>query len=310
MKGENKRHHYVPQCYLKNFTSNGKSLWVYNKQKAENKIYQQAISNICCKDDFYSLEGIYSNKLLIEKEYFSKNIEPIFSNMLNDIIQKGSKYLEDKITGLILTPEEKYQFAYLLSIQWLRTPYQRHKIYDISSDIMSQMIRIFKEGMAIETGNESIRDLDVRPGINPIIEQADIGYMNNDMLDSYATALSSNYWEFFITRGDYVYTSDFPITVKMHIPNARPFFEGLACEGSELTYPISKNICLTIWDKKHFSDKKIKDSYFTDMSCKVLVHFNTSRYAYANEVYCAENKFDELLQMYTITGKELFALKK
>lgn len=311
MKGEqHKRHHYIPQNYLKNFSSNEKSVWVYNKQKKDEKIYQQAVANICCKEDFYSLEGIYSDKLLIEKEFFANNIEPIFSNMLKDIIKKGSKYLEDKIAEVILTPEEKYQFAYLLSIQWFRTPFQRQSINYLSQDIISQIIPIFKEGMALETGNENYRKLDIQPNINPILEQAKVGYMNRELLDLYANALTNNYWEFFITPMNDVYTSDFPITVKMHIPDARPMFEGLACHGSELTYPISKNICLTIWDREFFSTKKVKDSYFTDMSDRDLIHFNTYRYVYANEVYCYENKFQELLQIYLLKGEELYGLKK
>lgn len=311
MKGEqHKRHHYIPLNYLKNFSSNEKSVWVYNKQKRDKKIYQQAVANICCKEDFYSLEGIYSDKLLIEKDFFANNIEPIFSNMLKDIIKKGSKYLEDKIAEVILTPEEKYQFAYLLSIQWFRTPFQRQSINYLSQDIISQIIPIFKEGMALETGNENYRKLDIQPNINPILEQAKVGYMNRELLDLYANALTNNYWEFFITPMNDVYTSDFPITVKMHIPDARPMFEGLACHGSELTYPISKNICLTIWDREFFSTKKVKDSYFTDMSDRDLIHFNTYRYVYANEVYCYENKFQELLQIYLLKGEELYGLKK
>lgn len=311
MKGEsNKRHHYVPQCYLKNFTSNGKSLWVYNKLKSDNKIYQQAISNICCKDDFYSLEGLCSDKLLIEKEYFSKNIEPLFSSMLANIIDKGSKYIESSISERILTSDEKFQFAYLLAIQWFRTPYQQHNISELNRDILSQILPIFKEGLAFETGDDTFRDLDVRFEVNPVVEQAKIGFLNVELLNMYAEALTLNYWEFFISPTANVYTSDFPITVKMHIPDARPMFEGLACYGSELTYPISKNICLTIWDREFFSTKKVKDSYFTDMSDRDLIHFNTYRYAYANEVYCYENNFHELLQMYLMNGEELYGKKK
>lgn len=310
MKGEsNKRHHYVPQCYLNNFTSNGKSLWVYNKLKSDNKIYQQAISNICCKDDFYSLEGLCSDKLLIEKEYFSKNIEPLFSSMLKNIIDKGLKLEESSISERILTSDEKFQFAYLLAIQWFRTPYQQHNISKLTKDTLSNIIPIIKESLAFETGDETFRDLDVQFEVNPVVEQAKIGYLNVELLNMYAEALTANYWEFFISPTANVYTSDFPITVRMHVPKTRPLFEGLACYGSELTYPISKNICLVIWDKEFFPYKKEKDAHFTYMTDLSLNHFNTYRYAYANEVYCAENNFKELMQIFAIKGNELYAQK-
>lgn len=306
MKGEkHKSHHYVPQCYLRNFTTNKKSLWVYNKDKTSNNIYQQAISNICCKYDFYSLDGIKNDKLLIEKEYFSNNIEPLFSKTLKSIIDKGTEYLKNKSSEIVLTAEEKYQFAYLLSIQWFRTPYQQHSIATINQDLTSKMINLFKEGLAMETGDDMYRQLDIKEEYDPVLLQAQHGYMNGELLDSYANALSNNYWELFITKEDNVYTSDFPITVKIHEKGVRPEFEGLACFGSELTFPISKNICLTIWDREYFKEKKMIDSCFTSMTERDLGHFNIQRYAYSNEVYCSQNNFEFLSLMNKLTGRQL-----
>lgn len=167
------------------------------------------------------------------------------------------------------------------------------------------MINLFKEGLAMETGDDMYRQLDIKAEYNPVLLQAQHGYMNEELLDSYANALSNNYWEFFITKEDTVYTSDFPIAVKKHKEDARPMFEGLACFGSELTYPISKNICLTIWDKEYFKEKSCCDSRFTNMTEKDLVHFNIQRYAYSNEVYCSQNNFEFLSLMNKLTGLQL-----
>ncbi len=306
MKGEkNKSHHYVPKCYLKNFSSNEKSLWVYNKYKTENNIYIQSTANLCCKDNLYALEGVCSDKLFIEKNYFAKTIEPSFSKMLNHIIEKGSNYLDDKISCEVLTPDEKYKFARLLSIQWFRTPYQQKSINDFNKELRSDMITLFQEGMAMETGNENYKNLKIQPIINQNIEHAQFGYMNEELLDLYAKALADNYWGFHITPKNSVYTSDFPITVKMHKSGIRPTFEGLACIGSELTYPISKNICLTIWDKEYFKDKNSQDSHFIDMSDPDLIHFNINRCAYSNEVYCCENDFYILTSVSKFFEKQL-----
>ena len=306
MKGEkNKKQHFVPQCYLKNFSLNRKSLWVYNKSKNNNNIYQQSVSNICCKDDFYSLTEICREKLFLEKDYFANDIEPLLSNKLKHIIEKGSEYIINKVSSEIFTSDEKYEFAYLLAIQWFRTPYQKKTIYNLSNDVSCKMIRLFQEGLAIEKGNDNYRKLNIKPCINPVIEHAERGYMNNDLLESYAKALADNYWEFYITPQNNVYTSDFPITVKKHCVEAQNTFEGLACFGSEMTYPISKNICLTIWDKDFFQDKKSKDLKFSDMSESDLIHFNLMRYIYSNELYCSENDFSFIELLPKLCGKEL-----
>ena len=80
---EHTRHHYIPQCYLRNFTEDGKCVWVYDK--ARSKSYHTAISSICYKDDFYKIEkeslpqtDEKINGLTIETVFFARGIENIW----------------------------------------------------------------------------------------------------------------------------------------------------------------------------------------------------------------------------------------
>ena len=86
-KNAHKSHHYIPQCYLKNFSENGICLFVYNKDYS--KSYVQAINKTCCIKDFYTLPKIYCENqlepLFLECEYFAKEIEPKYSVLLNKI---------------------------------------------------------------------------------------------------------------------------------------------------------------------------------------------------------------------------------
>ena len=55
---EHKRHHYVPVCYLKQFTyEKGSITHIYDKKT--DKIFPQNIKDICCKDYFYRLSNEY-----------------------------------------------------------------------------------------------------------------------------------------------------------------------------------------------------------------------------------------------------------
>ena len=59
--------HYIPECYLKNFTETGKSLFVYRKNN-NGEIYAKSISDVAGKKRFYDIE----DKFLIKK-FKSKN---------------------------------------------------------------------------------------------------------------------------------------------------------------------------------------------------------------------------------------------
>lgn len=48
------KQHYIPVCYLKNFTLDGKSFFIYSKANP-NKIFSQSIFNIACEDKFYDV---------------------------------------------------------------------------------------------------------------------------------------------------------------------------------------------------------------------------------------------------------------
>ena len=81
---EYRNHHYIPECYLTNFTEDGKGIWVYDKKNG--KTFQQSISNIFFKKDFYRIneEDIPDNlkgeinPLSLEKDYFANEIEILF----------------------------------------------------------------------------------------------------------------------------------------------------------------------------------------------------------------------------------------
>ena len=61
---ENRKQHFIPQCYLKHFSSNKKNLFVYDKKSS--KSFSSPIGNIAYKEFFYQLP-----------EKFIKNLDEI-----------------------------------------------------------------------------------------------------------------------------------------------------------------------------------------------------------------------------------------
>ena len=81
----NTRHHFIPQCYFRNFSSSKTSIYAYDK--LESKTFSLAIGKICCKDEYYSVlaknvinkDSSREKELIVEKDFFADFIEPQFN---------------------------------------------------------------------------------------------------------------------------------------------------------------------------------------------------------------------------------------
>jgi len=296
-KKGHRKHHYIPQCYLRNFSSNGKSLWTYDK--LNSKIYSSAIDNICCIDEFYTLpEGCVNkynderkNQLFVECDFFAENIESQYDYMLQKIISNKDKWIGNP-EQLAITNEEKLLFAKHIAIQWMRTPSQREKLLKMNYDIISQEMEIFKAFFAYTENNPEYLKTDIKFETNAPLLHAQMIFDNHELISSFAEAICSNYWEFSVSEIGDIYTSDYPIVVEPHVQGAPQFYDGLASYGSESSFPISKNIVLTIWDKEYFTDKSGLDCKFVMLDEKEKRRKNLHRYFYARRhLYCSENCF-------------------
>ena len=86
MGKETKKQHYVPRCYLKRFSRDGRSINTYDKKLS--KTYQASMMAVCYEDSLYTLSDKFVernnaasdatkvNRLTIGHDYFSKDIEP------------------------------------------------------------------------------------------------------------------------------------------------------------------------------------------------------------------------------------------
>lgn len=311
----NKKHHYIPQCYLRNFSYNGTKLHSYDK--ISSQIYAQNISDACQIPYFYKLSEEYikenpidaGKELAIECEYFANNIEPEYSKAINALIEVADRCINEK-KRLILDIDfnTKKGIATFLAIQFLRLPYIRTHTIDTFNDMMPQMLELFKQGMALETKDPKYLELNIKAHCDPALEHANTTFMNEQFVDGFAEALANNYWSFLVSEKGNFYTSDFPIVVEPHVKDVRPMYLGLTQYGAEVTFPISKNLVLAIWDKEYFADKKDSDCGFTIIDAKEERRLNYLRYFYAKRhVFSFHNDFQKIEFAKAIEGgKHIF----
>ena len=163
------KEHYVPQCYLRNFSNSSEKINVFDKLKMQTRI-NQAIKDVAAEDGFYeikikqileSLEEeqqikakqdiakiINDDKLdtiidLIDSEQhvekiFLSNMESKFSNLLKNIIERADQAnIWFKENCFALNLEEKELLSICMVLQVLRTRSHRNSIEMMLKDVTS-----------------------------------------------------------------------------------------------------------------------------------------------------------------------------
>lgn len=301
----NSLQHYIPQFYLRNFSLDNKSIVVYDK--IQEKVYKSPINKVASERYFYSLpentfdeNGEKVDSLFIENDYFANNIEPSFSILIRTILENKEKWIKDH-GYQALNVNDKYNFAKFIAIQRFRVPSYREELITTRKDIMDGIFDLFTEGLSLENPD---LDIDLSPSdkgflkdsLTPNIklDHANLGFRSESLIDTYAQLLAHNYWEFsFIPEND-LYTSDRPIAYRIHSreENLTLLCGGLANYSSEVTFPISKDILLTIWDKNYFGQKKRQDCKFSTLPNIRKVINNYTRLLFAKrQIFCLKKEF-------------------
>lgn len=307
MAKEHINQHFIPQCYLKNFSENEKFVFVYSK-KNKTKGYPQSITKTASKKYFYTIPEKYLNRYfgedidgnIIEKNVLAEHIERLYANILTKIIQAYPIWTNRNEPQEILTTKERDLFAALIAIQYLRLPNIRDKYW--SSQVKTQKIR---NEIAV-SAKKADTDIDFSEimALNRDDDYASVFhseiFLDQTILADIQDQLVKKIWIYRTTKEDAVYTSDNPILTKPHFENQTSFYKGFGMKGVEIIIPISKNILLTIWDEETFIDLKSENNKFTILTDKELRQYNCYQYIWANdEVYSSKKDFKliELLKM-------------
>lgn len=310
------KQHYIPRFYLKRFSESEKFVSTYDKKNS--KIYQASLMSVCFEHDMYTISDSFvkeSNKetggninsMSIEQGFFADVIEDSFKKYLSNLDLIKSEW-ENGSNYYVLTDEEKYELAMLIVIQYLRHPLLQKVMIDNIMRMETAQLEMVKEMMAVTTGKQEFRDLKVEPTCEESVLHATTSYMNIETLKMFSLAITNNIFMFWISKDNDFYTSDFPIVVCPHAPEASPMFMGLAQYGGEVSMPLSPSLCLSIYDREFFKDLKSQDCCFLEASDKEVRKQNLLRYMYAQQhVFSFKNDFRMIDFWHQIQGgKHIF----
>ncbi|ONN48424.1 MULTISPECIES: DUF4238 domain-containing protein [Acinetobacter] len=94
--GRKSKHHYIPKCYLKEFTKGRKTTSLFWCIPNNNtKSFQTSPNDSCAQRDYYTIDHI--DPLIIE-DFYANQVEPKISLAINYInMRQSHKEMKDKI---------------------------------------------------------------------------------------------------------------------------------------------------------------------------------------------------------------------
>lgn len=287
---EHKKHHYVPVCYLKQFAYEKDNI-VHVYDKITNKSFSKNIKDICYENDFYSLSYRYLNSqknmslnpLSIEEDYFAESIEYDFDKDLEWIRKEALSNYEADNHYMELTDESKFIIAKHVVIQYLRTPFIRDVTIAEEKRIEEKMIRLFKNGLAIENNTPSISELSLDVEIDNVSCHATNTYLDNEYVNRIAKHLAKSYWHFYYSPQAEFYSSDNPVTI-IHRNKEKTIGKdyGLTDYGAEVSFPLNPWLLLTIYDYQYFRVYNGTDGLFEEAVKEHIDYCNVCQIAFSN----------------------------
>lgn len=250
-----KRHHYIPQFYLKGFSLDRNSLFVLDKVADEDKrIRYQNTESLGFQNNLYTFQA---------KDRKKDTLEAAFAQMEGlaaEVIRKVENNAE-------LTIQERNDLALFISFLWIRVPnskkeFQRstEELYEKTARMSIRMtsrenFRKFFESRGEKMTDEEIDDLrdfgisEKRSAIKVDVPQ---NYWIKQMLTmglEISPALEIADWEFKVADRPFAFlTSDNPFLLLPSKP-VHPFEGvGLLTPGAKKVIPITAKICLVIHD--------------------------------------------------------------
>lgn len=281
------------------------------------KQYNASMMSVCCEDDLYSMSDEYvrSNNekgkstidnLSIEKEHFAETVEPFYSQMLNQIDEVKDEWMSGKDYYRLIHAEKK-ELALHIVTQYFRLPQIGDSMVDDYLRMEKAGLDMIKHMFAVQTGNDEFRKLEIGIKCEKPALHANLSYLNDETLMSFAEAIANNIFVFWVSQDKDFYTSDFPIVVSPHVEGVRPMYMGLAQYGGELTMPLSPEIVLSVYDRDYFKDKESLDGCFIKADAKEVRRQNLMRYYYASRhVFSYKNDFSLIDFSYRLFGNHIF----
>ena len=318
---DTKKEHYVPRCYLKNFSLENDKIKVFDKFKMQ--VREQSIMDVAMENYFYDIkfdellkkaeqeerekikqdlmelletdewEDVVAklDEKRLEKEFFSQ-LEGMYSKLLKIFINKcydGNDWVMENC--LACSEIEKSLMAFFIAIQTVRTKSFRNNISDIIS-----------KGYQVIAYKSQMNDEDALPieafecEANPdfVKLQHSSMILDKELILEIAETYCNHIWVMYVNKSDYsFYTSDNPVVTIPHKRDEYFNYGGIKSKAVEVVLPISPKLLLAMYERTSF-DKVFSDRQFYVLTSKDEIdYFNYVQVYHSYRcIFSGKNNFE------------------
>ncbi len=244
--------HFVPVCYLKNFSpieeQNKKNpkVWVYDKVSDSSNFV--GVKRVCYSEKLYSInshtESIITNdikdKETIFESHYLHEFEQEYSKKINNAI---SLIKERKFGG-----ENKMDLSLFIAIQYLRDPIIKLLLDGNEKIPYLSLPNEYK--LLCNRSPELLNDSSMRHFMH--------GYGNRDAITTLTRSLATSVWTIHYNPNDVFYTSDNPVCLAQDKPSNKSNNDKIG-KTLHIIFPVLKNVLLQITQ-----GLQINEIYFID----------------------------------------------
>ncbi len=287
-----KKQHYVPQSYLINFSSNKRSVYVYDKK--EQKSFVSSIRDVANGKYFYDLSEEQELKLGAKQfiEKFFIPLEGVTASTINDILKRSPQ------DDACFTSNEISLLSQYLYYQYIRTKEYREFSTTAAKTMLKALIGLH---LKLKFPKEEKFDYEIQ--VNEALAHAkDI--LNEKRAKECIPTFIGRYWIIVENKTQMpFYTSDHPFTRIAHKINPLLSNAGIRSEGIEIAFPISSKFIIILLEKSFFKkyekyhQKKI---IFNDIENINFYNWLQIKDSY-RQVYCETECFQLVKKSLTIS---------
>ncbi len=247
---EPRRHHYVPQVYLKNFINEDhKKIHVYDKKI--KKHFTSNIRDIALEKDFYKVPSI--EEPMYWEYYFSKEVEPKYPKIVSNLQGYCNLSLNE---AKILNNSLKNDIAYILLSQLFRTKKSRRNFHKVAKQSSHKILKELTDTIfsflpdddkyrmqKIEIHDDVFTDIELKVFNDPVRVER-----NKELLIKRNWVIYHNT----ISKQIPFITSDHPLNYVNYQSNDLGFRDnGIGTNTTIIYFPITKGILLAIYPEHY-----------------------------------------------------------
>lgn len=297
--------HYVPQCYLKRFTEDGASIFVFDK-KTSKAFGPTDVRNVASEKGFFDvlLESVDGNLQMTEDKLsqFEKCADGLIASFLATVENNGSF---DPAT-----PDLKDALGFVVAFQFLRTREFRDTLQNAAAELgdasgqeRENCLDAFVTALLLDGSiiaekkrNKQQQNRRAVPSDTGSVEHAgmlfDGGYKFTKCA---AEILKEHIWIVGDNQTDQpLYTSDAPV-ILLYPPDEEDTAAGLglATKGVEVALPLSSRFILHLRERSYRPEEEVYEGKVLKLRPGAVARYNTLQVCTSyRQVYCAQDRFD------------------